>query len=400
LSDAPLNQTQINTYYGRLPEDGPEPTTYGGIAFLPYVGGTIASLHSFPTGPSATPGIGSDGLVDTTVNSLPNRLPVLTRSQLCDLYNGNLPQVIEGVTYTQGVRPNTDTSGTTLTFSRYLSLVCIPLGKWQTASGQNRGVGQVSVNEPGPSNVCNNPASSRPNTVCWPSTFISGSGDTGVASTVNAAPGRFGYVGFATAAALTNATVDTDLILANNTAPRVYANTNIAAIQNAYGLTPAGANKFAPPLAVNGTNALLAVRKPDNRSTAYCRFAVPTIDPITFVNAAGATVTLTSAYPITAVTYLLAYGDYSPLFYGAYFAPTLRNFVTNMVTSPAYAAIINQFGYLPLPLDATDDAVLGTVVVERVNGVADDNPFPGQPCIDYVPGAATNPLDQTANVAP
>jgi ABC-type phosphate transport system substrate-binding protein len=411
LSDAPLSQAQLSTYYNRLPGDGPEPTTYGGIAFLPYVGGTVVSLHYSPTGPSARPGIGPDGLVDTTANSLPNRLPVLTRNQLCDLYNGNLPQVIEGVTYAQGVR-RTDGSGTTFAFTHYLSLVCTPLGKWQTATGQNRGVGQVSVNEPGPNNVCLNPASSRPNTVCWPSTFTSGSGNPGVATVVNAAPGRFGYVEFATAAQLTDGAVDTDLVLANNTAPRQYPNTNIAAVQNAYGLTPAGANKFAPPLATNGTNALLAVRKPNNQSTAYCRFIVPTVDPNTFVNAAGATVTLTSAYPITAVTYLLAYGDYAPGpngptgggefgNRGAYYAATLRSLVTNFVTNSNYANVIRQFGYVPLPFDGADPDVLGTVVLDRVNGTGDDNPDPnGSPCIDNVPGAATNPLDSAANVAP
>jgi ABC-type phosphate transport system substrate-binding protein len=411
LSDATLSQTQVSTYYSRAAGDGPEPTTYGPIAQLPYVGGTIVSLHSFPTGPSARPGIGADGLVDTTANNLPNRLPVLTRNQLCDLYNGVTPVVVEGVTYTQGVR-RTDGSGTTFAFSHYLSLVCTPLGKWQTANGQNRGVGQTSVNEPGPGNVCLNPASSRPNTICWPSTFTSGSGNPGVATVVNAAPGRFGYVEFATAAQLTDGSVDTDLVLANNTAPRVYANTNIPAVQNAYGLTPAGANKFAPPLAANGTNALLAVRKPNNQSTAYCRFIVPTVDPVTFVNAAGTTVTLTSAYPVTAVTYLLAYGDYAPGpngptgggefgNRGAYYAATLRSLVTNFVTNSNYANVIRQFGYVPLPFDGADPDVLGTVVLDRVNGTGDDNPDPnGSPCIDNVPGAATNPLDSAANVAP
>jgi ABC-type phosphate transport system substrate-binding protein len=330
-------------------------------------------------------------------------LPQVTRQQLCQLFNGDNP-TINGVNYTQGVR-RADGSGTTFLVSQHLSAVCSSLGLWQTAAGVNRGFGQVSVPDTNPAcatapDIAGTPAieGTRSNTVCWPASFLSGSGNPGVASTTNGAGvGAFGYVEFATAASLqpipgNAAPVDTDLVLANNPSPRAFGNLDIARVQNLSG-------NFVPPLAGNVQFALADQYDEAVAPNASCRLVINAPDP---ANAQG--------YPIVGVNYLLFYGDYNPDVVpgggnpiaigafnnrGATLSTRYRQLVQYFNQGPGRQIQID-FGYAPLPTVIRPDSPT-TPQVEN-NSLATESTQTAIRCINAQPGLTA--FDAPPPVAP
>jgi ABC-type phosphate transport system substrate-binding protein len=394
--DTPLTQAQIDSYYSAT---GCFSQGFGPIVELPITAGAVALVYNtnadLNDGENANLG-GSSGPVGrgSGVN--------LRASQYCALFNGTpaaaVPALPADLAAATGVR-RSDGSGTTFIQSSSLNAICTPLGAWTTAQGQSRGFGQVSVNDDALDgnnlSICGKvfvPSGSisptdinqRTNTVCWPASFLSGSGNPGVATLVNAAANRFGYVEFATAAGLdapvpgtTFNAVDIDLIPANNTAGtnRIFPNLDIADLQN-----PNTAEFFAP---YSGNVEIAeATKADDSRST--CRTVFNNPNPI-------------DGYPISGVSYLLFYGDYQPeirpngvaspastrfLSQGATLRDRYRSFFAasnpNSFAGTAGRQLQINLGYAPLPVARQTQAfVTATQCIQSVNGLNTRDPLPG-----------------------
>jgi ABC-type phosphate transport system substrate-binding protein len=376
-TDSPLTQAQINSYLAQRVNNG---AGFGPIVELPITSGSVTVMYNN----------GGSGTAPTPAQTI-----TLTRTQECTIFNGGSVTVTKPtggvVTLNQGVR-RADASGTTFITTNHLNTVCSSLGLWSyTNSAGNqvsRGFGQVSLPDrsiPARSidgSICQSLTAPRSNTVCWPSAFFTGSGNPGVANVIansvsgaagtapgtpptpiagGGASGVFGYVEFATAAALnavpgSAAPVDTDLVTANNPSARAFANTDIARLTNVSGTV---VDATAP----NISDALLTAT---DASPCVCRIVYNLPDP-------------TQGYPIVGVNYLLFYGDYTPdnetIFSGQgnALAARYQSFVLNTVSDTALA---DTFGYSALP-----PAVQGDVIDTAFN------------CIQSVPFPGTNPLD-------
>jgi ABC-type phosphate transport system substrate-binding protein len=403
-TSAPLTQTQLDSYYSAT---GCFSQGFGPIVELPITASAFAFVYnitvSLNDGGAAVLGgasgpTGEGPGVDLTV------------SQYCGVFNGTpadaavVPALPAEASATIGVR-RSDGSGTTFIVSSSLSAICTPLGLWKTAAGINRGFGQVSVPDTDaacatPADVAGTPAveGSRNNTVCWPSTFLSGSGNVGVATVVNAATNRFGYVEFATAAGLdgpapgtTFDAVDTDLNPANNPAGtnRIFPNLVFADLQNPTTLA------FLAPYSGNVGVAPLAQ---SDASASTCRTVFNNPNPV-------------DGYPIIGVNYLLFYGDYTP------------DFRPNGLRSPASARFVNQggtlrdryrglfasgivesfagdegrqrqieLGYAPLSVERQTQAFIAAFQCTQA--------VTGNPNIGTIPGNGTNTRDVPPQIAP
>jgi hypothetical protein len=351
-TDAPLTQAQLNSYFSLRVNSG---AGFGPVVELPYTASSIAVLYN-------TNGGGTAPNANATI--------VLTRNQECIIFNGgsvtvNTPAGV-AIALNRGVRDSAISAATFIT-TNHLNTVCRPLGLWSytNAAGNqvSRGFGQVSLAQN--SAACQAATAALPNTVCWPSAFLTGTGDGGIAAQVTfGGAGTFGYVGFSTAASLlpipgNDASVDADLLTSNNPSNRVFANTDIARLTNASGTV-------VTAVAANISDALLAAT---DLSAADCRIVYNLPDP-------------TAGYPIVGVNYLLFYGDYTPddetIFGGR--GNALRDryqlFVLNAVSDTALA---DAFGYSALPPAVQNDVI--------------DAAFK---CIQAVPFPNTNTLDSSA----
>ncbi len=135
--------------------------------------------------------------IAVTYNSQGMRVPPgglrMSRATFCGVFTGNIKNYNSSwfqldTTFPQAINlalkivRRSDSSGSTFLLSQHLKTVCEG-----TPFPWNRGVGTVSV-EGDP------PANPAPNTVYWPSNFLSVSGSLGVARTVAQNPGAIGYV--------------------------------------------------------------------------------------------------------------------------------------------------------------------------------------------------------------
>jgi phosphate transport system substrate-binding protein len=394
-TDAPVTQAQREVYYfGSDRVAGPvtnnplvSPTIqsgrrelgYGPLVQVPSVAGGISVSYSVP------------GVADGVQ---------LTRADECGLFNGTLTTFPGTTVPVTGVR-RFDSSGTTFITSSHLNTVCSGLGLWSTPSGQSRGFGQVSVPDTDPAcalpftTVSPAPAGQRTNTVCWPTTFLSGSGNPGVAAQVRgvtagtltppnpagtvvtdtpAGEGRFGYVEFGVSVlfgpnARVPFTIPASLPPGDNGDDDIF----LAAVEN-----QAGA--FVLPTSNQVTLALTGATDTDPRA---CTITVNEPDP-----AAG--------YPISGLNYFLFYGDYIPDVLPSGAAPTragafnnqgalirnrTRQFVSNLVGNVANRQIATDNGYAPLP-NAGAGSLAATSASTALN------------CVQAVSGG-TNPLDPT-----
>jgi phosphate transport system substrate-binding protein len=319
-TDAPLTQAQLDTFYAagaNLNNLG-----YGVPVEIPLTSGAVTVSFNDGTTPA---------VAGTPIQ--------LTRANECTLFNGG-SVTLNGVTYSQGVR-RSDNSGTTFIMSNHLNTVCTPLGLWTKPTGGSRGFGQVSV--PDTNAACTTAANAPSNTVCWPASFLSGSGNPGVAAAVNSGgAGTFGYVEFATAASNVDGSVDTGLTA---TAPRAFPNLDISAVEN-----PNGGSQFVAPTANEVT---LALSEQADQSTAACRLVINAPDPTT-----------PGSYPIVGVNYGLFYSDYAPdITRGGANSPRVgafggqgvvlrdryRQLVQRLNLTTSGRALQTQFGYAPLP---------------------------------------------------
>lgn len=253
----------------------------------------------------------------------------LSRATYCGILNGNITnyndrritadnggRLISTNLPIVGVRRE-DGSGTTFLISNHLNTICKSPFNW------NRGVGTTSTTGPVPANP-------EPNTVYWPSSFLSASGGSGVARTIASNPGGFGYV-------------------ENST--RIVEGLPASVLRNRAG------NFVSPrPDAVSVALADVNDLDPD-----------PRILTITVPDPEQAT-----AYPIVGVTYQLYYDDYS----NGRVAAGIRGFINNFVADPtpssdpllnADTIAINR-GYAPL------SASLKTRVRNVVNTYVDTAP--------------------------
>jgi hypothetical protein len=395
-TDTPLTQVQREVYYyGTDRTPGPitnnplvSPTIqsgrwelgYGPLVQVPILAGGVSISYNVP------------GVTDGVQ---------LSRAEECGLFNGTLTTFPGSSVPVTGVRDN-GSSAPTFILSQHLNAVCSGLGLWSTPSGQSRGFGQVSVSDTDPvcalpfTTVSPAPAGQRNNTVCWPASFLSGSGDPGVAAqirgavagtltppnpagtTVVAKPspdGRFGYVAFPVSVLYgPNSRLPLFAIPAS-LPPGDNADDDIllAAVEN-----QAGA--FVLPTADQVTLALAGPTDTDPRA---CTITVNEPDP-----AAG--------YPISGVSYLLFYGDYIPDVLPSGAAPTragafnnqgalarnrARQFVSNLVGNVANRQIAIDNGYAPLP-----NAGAGSLAATSANTALN--------CVQAVSGG-TNSLDPT-----
>jgi phosphate transport system substrate-binding protein len=351
-TDAPLTQSQLDQYFAAR-QDGPL-GGFGAPVELPSTAGAVTVLYNDGNGITAP----------TEAQTI-----ALTRQDECTILNGGTATVANpqggNVTLNQGAR-RLDSSGTTFITTNHLNTVCTPLGLWSYANSAgvqvSRGFGQVSLADN--SAACQAATAALANTVCWPSAFLTGSGNGGVAAAVDTgAAGTFGYVEFATAAALDNGTVDIDLDTSNNGGSvRGFANTDIARVQNP---NAAGA-PFVSPVAGNVSVSLLAT--PDS-SPAQCRVVFNEPDPA-------------NGYPIIGVNYYLFYGDYTPNNQGTFngrggtLRDRYRSLVQQTLTFPNVAAL----GYAPLPASAQSAVV--SAAFRCINNLA------GAPTVDVAPGGA------------
>jgi phosphate transport system substrate-binding protein len=369
-TDAPLTQAQLDTFYAagaNLNNLG-----YGVPVEIPLTSGAVTVSFN-------------DGIVPAVAGT-----PIqLTRVQECTLFNGGvvsigslnygtplpLPTIPPGSTAEQiasinaadaasvprGVR-RSDNSGTTFIMSNHLNEVCgnpakgINLWSYTNSIGQTvgRGFGQVSLPDnsaacqaaaplpasvayPDPNPIRN--VAPLPNTVCWPSTFTSGSGNPGVAAGVNGrVRGSFGYVEFATAASNVDGSVDTGL----TAAARSFPNLDISAVENS-------SSVFVAP---TSNNVILALSEQADQSAATCRLVINAPDPSTL-----------GSYPIVGVNYGLFYSDYfTDITRSGANSPRVGAFVQGLALRDRYRLLVQrlnlttqgralqtQFGYAPLP---------------------------------------------------
>jgi ABC-type phosphate transport system substrate-binding protein len=413
-TDAPLTQAHLDRYYSAT---GCFSQGFGPIVELPVTSGSVAFVYNT----NANLDDGETAVVGGAAGPTGRGPGInLTVQQWCHLYNGTAPGAAAGLpadlANATGVR-RSDSSGTTFIISSSLTHFCgqpIALGgldEWKVLNAGGvptsiyRGRGQVGVPDSDPAcliqPVLNDlpdtdlatpgvqaPAGvtpgTRTNTVCWPSAFFSGSGNPGVATAVNAATNRFGYVQFSTAAGLdtpapgtTFNAVDVDLNPGNNPAGsnRLFPNLDIADLEN-----PFVSNFFAP----YSGNVDPAIFTSPDISAAFCRTVLDTASP-------------TAGYPIVGVSYLLQYGDYLPerrpsgvlspagtrfLNQGgtlrdrhrAIFAPGNHNSFAG--TTGRQLAI--DLGYAPLPaVRQTQAFVTATQCIQAVNGLNTRDPLPG-----------------------
>jgi ABC-type phosphate transport system substrate-binding protein len=351
-TDAPLTQSQLDQYFAAR-QDGPL-GGFGAPVELPFAASSIAVLYNDGNGITAP----------TEAQTI-----ALTRQDECTVFNGGTATVANpqggNVTLNQGAR-RLDSSGTTFITTNHLNTVCTPLGLWSYANSAgaqvSRGFGQTSLADN--SAACQAATAALANTVCWPSAFLTGSGDGGLAAAVDAgAAGTFGYVGFATAAALDNGTVDIDLSTATNGGSvRGFAFTDIARVQNP---SAAGA-PFVSPVSGNISVSLLAT--PDS-SPAACRVVFNEPDPA-------------DGYPIIGVSYYLFYGDYTPNNQGTFNGRggTLRDRYRSLVQQTLTFSNVAALGYAPLPASAQSTVV--AAAFRCINNLA------SAPTIDVAPGGA------------
>ncbi|MBC8121267.1 MAG: substrate-binding domain-containing protein [Gemmatimonadaceae bacterium] len=150
-----------------------------------------------------------------------------------------------------------DGSGTTENLTTHLDAVCTPLNDWTIGFGT---------------------------TVAWPASFLSASGNSGVVSltTSTSGAGRITYVS------------------PSFVAPIVSGGLPSARLETQYALT-SGVDQYVGPTITNTANALLDVTLPANPTpTDYGTLSYQMLRP-----------TMSNAYPIIGVTYILLYGDYS-----------------------------------------------------------------------------------------
>jgi phosphate transport system substrate-binding protein len=304
ITGAPLTQAQLTTFQTNLTLFG-----YGYPVEVPLVAAPIALAYS-PT--------------SSVVNNTP-----LTTSQWCAAFNGNPSGPLAGFT---GVR-RSDSSGTTQIVATQLTQTCGPLGLWQTAAGVARGSGATSVPDTNANcAIAPGVAPRGTDTVCWPASFLSGSGNPGVANTVLGASTRFGYVELATA-----------LGAGTGTGLRV------ASLQNAAG-------NFVLPGSPSTVSALLEATT--NVSTSACRVVLSNPGS-PFLGVSNDAASNSGAYPIVGFAYGLFYGDYypdaSPVVRGTSIAAGIQAFVawsqanTNGGVPTQADAIAIARGYAPLP---------------------------------------------------
>jgi ABC-type phosphate transport system substrate-binding protein len=416
-TDAPLSQAQISSYYSAT---GCFSQGFGPIVELPVTSGSVAFVYNTTTNLDD-----GENAVLGSVAGPTGRGPGinLTVQQYCHLYNGTagtanagLPADLVNAT---GVR-RSDSSGTTFIVSSSLTHFCgqPALDEWKVLDAGGvptpiyRGRGSVSIPDsdpacliqpvladlpdtdlatPGVQAPAGVTPGTRTNTVCWPTAFLSGSGNPGVATVVNAATNRFGYVEFSTAAGLdgpaagtTFNAVDVDLDPATNlpgengaVLNRVFPNLDVADLQNSLS---AGSEFFAP---YSGNVDPAILNSPDI-SAAQCRTVLDTASPL-------------AGYPIVGVNYLLFYGDYlaerrpsgvlSPA--GTRFlnqGGTLRDrhraiFASGIADSFAGSAgrqLAINLGFAPLPVGRQQQAfVAATQCIQAVNGLNTRDPLPG-----------------------
>jgi ABC-type phosphate transport system substrate-binding protein len=384
-TDAPLTQNQLNQYFAAQVDNG---NGFGPIVELPSIAGSVVVLYN-----------------DTDSATSPNAASsiTLTRAQECNIFNGT-PQTVtrpQGgtVTLSQGVR-RSDGSGTTFIQTNHLNSVCsnggaigtggngtganlwtytatTPVAGFPSTRTVSRGFGQVSLSQS--SAACQAATAALPNTVCWPSAFLTASGNPGVAAAVNTgADGTFGYVELGTAAVLNAVTgnaapVDTDLLTSNNPSARTFINTDIARLTNRAGVVVDGT-------AQNINDALLTAT---DRSPAQCRVVYEEPDP-------------TQGYPVIGVNYFLFYGDYTPddetpiEGRGAALAQRYIDLVSNSVGN---AALADQFGYSTLPPARQDDVVFAAL--DCIQAVPFNGPDGGLNVLDNAaPGTVRVPAGQ------
>jgi phosphate transport system substrate-binding protein len=328
-TDTPLTQANLTTFQTNL-----TPFGYGFPVEVPLVAGAIALAYS-PT------------------SSVANNVP-LTTAQWCAAFNGNPSGPLAGFT---GVR-RSDRSGLTQIVATQLTQTCGSLGLWQTAAGVARGSGTTSVPDTNANcAIAPGVAPRGTDTVCWPASFLSGSGTSGVVSQVLAANNRFGYVELPTALGASTGSV-----------------LKVANLQNAAG------NIVAP----DSTSTSAALTAPTaNVSTSACRLVLSNPGS-PFLGISNVAASNAQAYPIVSVTYGLFYGDYypdaSPIVRGTSIAAGIRAFVawsqaaTPVSGVPTQAdAIAIARGYAPLPNSVK--AQVRTVVQDCVEGLILVPPF-------------------------